>query len=233
MYGTSPRTAIIVRRCLAAGVCLWLSQVVAARPHWSAFIHEASRHGFRLGNAAKPFGWSTAVADFNTDGTPDVAVADRVVGRGGAYGYRIEFSISGEPQRQLTFESSEQAVTITVSDVDRDQDLDLVVGAPLSGRTLAVWLNDGQGHFTPADLRRLPSKLTDQKTFDAPDSPAHRGAVNVATRRTDDGVGTKGAGLPTASVARLMRADRTRHLSILSTPLLRPRAPPASTPQST
>src|SRR5262245_59597163 len=31
---------------------------------------------FLLGDAAAPFGWSTIIGDFNTDGRPDVAVAD-------------------------------------------------------------------------------------------------------------------------------------------------------------
>src|SRR6476646_2691700 len=32
---------------------------------------------FRLGDAARPFGWSTVVSDFNHDGIPDLAIADR------------------------------------------------------------------------------------------------------------------------------------------------------------
>ena len=39
--------------------------------------------------AARPFGWATAIADFNTDGKPDMAVADRLARTGGGYSYRI------------------------------------------------------------------------------------------------------------------------------------------------
>src|SRR4051794_12684976 len=50
-------------------------------------LHVAPSSVFTLGNAARPFGWSTAVGDFDGDGTPDVAVADHVGRRPGAGGY--------------------------------------------------------------------------------------------------------------------------------------------------
>ena len=72
---------------------------------------------FRLGNAARPFGWSTVIGDFNTDGKPDVAVADHVAHRASGYQYRIDFSVSGEALDGLTFESEHDALTITAADI--------------------------------------------------------------------------------------------------------------------
>src|ERR1041385_4745153 len=45
--------------------------------------------GVRPGSAAAPFGWATAIADFDADGTPDVAIADRPDRNDGSH-YRIE-----------------------------------------------------------------------------------------------------------------------------------------------
>src|SRR3954451_2607643 len=124
----------------------------AAAPDAAA---QSSPAPYRLGNAARPFGWSTVIGDFNTDGTPDVAVADHVGRKGSGYQYRIDFSLSAERRDPLTFESIHDAVTITAADIDRDLDLDIVVVHPISGETVGIWLNDGHGHFTAADLRRF------------------------------------------------------------------------------
>jgi len=43
----------------------------------------SGRAAFRFGNAARPFNWSTAIRDFNTQDNPDVAVADRTRLRAG------------------------------------------------------------------------------------------------------------------------------------------------------
>jgi hypothetical protein len=123
---------------------------------------------YRLGNAARPFGWSTVIGDFDTDGKPDVAVADHVAHRASGYQYRIDFSVSGEALDGLTFESVHDAVTITAADIDRDRDLDIIAVHPISGETVGVWLNDGTGHFTGVDLRRFakvsPTGQTIRKT---------------------------------------------------------------------
>jgi FG-GAP repeat protein len=108
---------------------------------------------FRLGSAAKPFGWSTVIGDFNGDGTPDLAVADESSPAPGDYGYRIEFVISGRAPYDVRFESTQPAVTISLSDVDDDRDLDVLLCLPLSDKRVGVFLNDGRGHFTSADVR--------------------------------------------------------------------------------
>ncbi|PYR88202.1 MAG: hypothetical protein DMF84_28815 [Acidobacteria bacterium] len=51
---------------------------------------------FRLGNAGRPFGSSTVIGDFDTDGNPDVAVADHLGQLPSGYEYRIDFSVSGQ-----------------------------------------------------------------------------------------------------------------------------------------
>jgi FG-GAP repeat protein len=142
---------------------------------------------FRLGNAARPFGWSTAVGDFDRDGTPDVAVADHVGRPGGdRYAYRIAFSLSSAAGDDVTFESTVDAVTIRTIDVDHDNDLDIVVGRALGGDAVGVWLNDGHGHFTSADVDQLPSAVRARTTVSVPFAPIDIVSLDSAPRRAGD-----------------------------------------------
>jgi hypothetical protein len=157
---------------------------------------------FRLGNAAGRFGSSTAIGDFNADGRLDAIVADRVAPRADGYSYRIAFTMSGQAPEQVTFESTRDAVAITVSDVDRDNDLDVVARAVLSGETVGLWLNDGHGHFTSADARTVPAIIEATQT------------VGV----------TEDSGEP------LISAEPPRRVSAAALPIAY-RAPPAATHQ--
>ena len=94
-------------------------------------------------------------------------------------------SISGQASRDVTFEPTHDAVSIRLSDVDRDNDLDIVVGVPLSAETVGVWLNDGHGYFTASDMRQLPASLQAQQTLDTRHAFADLGTFEPAPRRAD------------------------------------------------
>jgi FG-GAP-like repeat len=181
---------------------------------------------FRLGNAARPFGWSTAIGDFDTDGKPDVAVADHIGRRAGIYAYRIELAMSGQAADGVTFETAHDAITISVSDVDRDRDLDIVVRHPFSGETIAIWLNDGHGHFTSADVLKFPAALQAQQTVDTADGIIDLTPFESSRRRTDDGL--PAAFGVTPSLSRLGSFFSRTHSVHSSLASLRttPRAPP-------
>ena len=242
--------ACVARRPLFAGTCIALVLLASANSHAQSGSHagrsqvsstprasviEAPSSGaaaaFRLGNAARPFAWSTAIGDFDTDGKPDVAVADHIGHGGNGYAYRIEFSMSGQAQGGVTFESTHTAVTIRAADVDADRDLDIVVGLPLSGRTVGVWLNDGHGHFTSADVSQFPAALQAEQTVATGDSLASLTPFDLP-RRADDG-------LPAVAVAAPLNACRAtsfspvHDLSSVPTSLrIAPRAPPISSQAS-
>jgi hypothetical protein len=152
-----------VRRVPAVAATLIAALVVGGRApvltpaHVRAASPLLSTHAaaFPLGTAARPFGWATSVADFNRDGLPDAAVADRLPGVSG-YVYQLEFSVSGLAPRSVMFESPHPSLTVNVRDVDADNDLDVVVSETLSRRVTNVWLNDGRGHFTEAARAELP-----------------------------------------------------------------------------
>ena len=234
--------ARVVRRPLSVGTCAALVLLASVNSHAQSGSHaERSRifstpgvpieplssdaAVFRLGNAARPFAWSTAIGDFDTDGKPDVAIADHIGRDANGYAYRIEFSMSGQADGGITFASTHNAVTIRAADVDADRDLDIVVGLPLSGRTVGVWLNDGHGHFTSADVSQLPATLQAQQSVATghsldsltPSEPPHR----------------VGDGLPAVRVAsplnprRAASCSRVHDLSSVLTSLrTAPRAPP-------
>lgn len=182
---------------------------------------------FRLGNAAKPFGWSTVIGDFNTDGNPDVAVADHIGQWAGSYAYRIEFSMSGQAPNGVTFESSYDAVTISASDVDFDHDLDVVVGVPFSRKAVAVWLNDGHGHFTSVDIRHFQVPLPAEQTFGFASPFVHLAPIDLSRRSAQDGVPAVVIGpAPSDSCSSSVFFRQPHVRSSLAFLRITPRAPP-------
>ena len=178
------------------GAAVWLT----AGPTWPGKVHApglplavaspsldpASHPAFRLGTAAGPLGWSTAVGDFNTDGTPDVAVADRLVHPVAGASYQLEFSVSGRETKTVAFDAAQGALTVRVSDIDHDHDLDIVVSAPLSREVVGVWLNDGHGDFSASDARPFTAAIADTQSVDT-EGTTDSGSIAVLTSRGEAG----------------------------------------------
>jgi hypothetical protein len=143
---------------------------------------------FRLGNAARPFGWSTAVGDFNVDGTPDLAIADRVSRAAGGYAYQIQFAVSGRAPRSVAFESEQAALSVRASDVDHDDDLDVVVSSALSHEVVAIWLNDGTGEFQATDARQFAPEIRALQSVDTTDPSDDLTGAGLLPRRAADGL---------------------------------------------
>ena len=147
---------VLVSVLLVADESFGAAEDVAFRSDLSPAIgdtHTVNVPEFRLGDAARPFGWSTVVSDFNHDGIPDLAIADRAPRDHSEFRYEIEFAVAGRKPYDVTFTSALQAVTLQPDDVDGDRDIDIVVVDPISNDVVGVWLNDGDGHFAPADPR--------------------------------------------------------------------------------
>jgi hypothetical protein len=100
----------------------------------------------RAGTAAAPFGAAIAISDFDADGAPDSAIADRTT-RNGA-NYKIEVHLSGGATQTMSFFSTKGALHVAALDLDNDHDPDLVVTPVLSREVVGIWVNDGTGHFT-------------------------------------------------------------------------------------
>jgi len=186
----------------------------------------AAASGFRLGTAGRPFAWSTAIGDLNADGRPDFAIADRV-GRGiDGFEYAIELSIAGGRSESVEFDSDLDALNITLRDVDRDRDLDVVVTGAVSRSIVAVWLNDGAGQFhrvAPAAYSTTWIAASSSLT----DSPSPDSALSESIGRTGvDGLPVdRVCGSVCLSTSTLVTCGpfRTARASLSA---FRPRAPP-------
>jgi hypothetical protein len=110
---------------------------------------------FRAGTAAVPFNSPAAIADFDADGAPDVAIADRTTHGGSRYS--IEVHLSRGSTQTVSFVSTKGALTIAAFDVDDDHDADLVVTPVLSHEIVGIWVNDGAGHFDAGNSESFAS----------------------------------------------------------------------------
>lgn len=108
---------------------------------------ELPRHQVRLGTAAMPFGWATAIADLDSDEKLDFAIADRTGYGSNGYSYRLQLTLSNAESQNFQFRSTDSALNVSIVDLDNDADLDIVLTHALSGEIAGVWLNDGRGRF--------------------------------------------------------------------------------------
>ncbi|HMF97122.1 MAG TPA: FG-GAP repeat protein [Vicinamibacterales bacterium] len=184
--------------------------------------------GFRLGTAARPFAWSTAIGDLNADGRPDFAIADRVGRRPTGFAYAIELSIAGGRSASVAFDSDQDALSVSLRDVDHDRDLDVVVTSVVSRSIVAVWLNDGTGQFHRAAPEPLPGSWLASSLLETPADASlvgesvdrgHASAFESHRARGD-------FRLPMSTLA-TCGGFRTARASLTA---LRPRAPPPTCP---
>ena len=195
-------------------------------PGTVAVTPAASGSPFRLGDAGRPFDWSTVIGDFNHDGVPDLAIADRAPRRGSEFKYDIEFAVTGEKPYDVTFTSPLPAVVLQADDVDGDRDFDVLVVDPISSDVVGVWLNDGDGHFRPADPR--PYSKRPRSILDASGGSADGIAVSLSRERTPNG--------SARSFHDAAALSLRRHFPLVSSPpspfydasSLNPRAPPVA-----
>jgi len=183
---------------------------------------------YRLGTAARPFGWSTAIGDLNADGDPDYAIADRLFRRPSGFAYSLELVIAGVGSRSLVFDAPGDALTVSLRDVDHDRDLDIVVTTVVSRAVVGVWLNDGVGRFHRAAAQALQDASEPAAGSTATDRRSDAGIAESILPRPGDALisvlACSAARRPASSVA---AGDASRNRSVRPTSL-RPRAPPIS-----
>jgi FG-GAP repeat len=227
--------ALIALIALALAGCLGSSRVATAATDYEPLSASAAPEYsppapsvFRLGTAAAPFGWATAIADFNRDGQPDVAIVDRLFSSAAEYEYVLEVSVSSAPAQYLTVASSHDAVTVVVEDLDHDDDLDIVVVSAPTREVVAAWINDGSGRFAASTLHDAPTHLQPRRsissvssgTIDAPAVTPTRTALGSPVAVQTAACGPRRCGTVVTSRTRLPR--------LVSPTSAAPRAPPAS-----
>ncbi len=87
------------------------------------------------------------VLDLDGDNKPDFAISRR---EGNNYTFVIRLSSRPE-ELSFNFLSNETDIALFAFDIDGDNDQDLLIASPTSLKPLAVWINDGHGHFERND----------------------------------------------------------------------------------
>jgi len=119
-----------------------------------------------------------AMADFTGDTHPDLATVELNRFDSASVQYLIEIQLTEGGHQVLRLTAPFGGLLITPKDVTGDGSLDLIIRAAKSHVTVAVFLNDGFGHFSAAAqpaafaraLREVPSELgftTEQFRFGA------------------------------------------------------------------
>jgi hypothetical protein len=95
-----------------------------------------------------------AVADFNMDGRPDIAVANRATDTGAIHPQRSDGTFSASDTVPPIYPTSFGPYSLVKTDVDLDGDVDVVATLPdffSTGDSVQVMLNDGSGVFSQGD----------------------------------------------------------------------------------
>jgi hypothetical protein len=105
-----------------------------------------------------------AMADFTGDTHPDLAILQlHQVGSSSAQ-YSIEIQLTEGTQQILTLTAPFGGLEVTPKDVTGDGNLDLVIHSSPSHKLIAVFLNDGAGHFHRADNALFPAARSDDSS---------------------------------------------------------------------
>jgi hypothetical protein len=135
------------------------------------------------------FGPTIAAADFDSDSKPDGVVLLDAPGFRAKHGVRtIEVHLSGRPNTELSFQSSDAVLAISAQDVNRDGATDIVVEQPLTHRRVQVWLNDGHGDFRQVRSEDFPvPDFIDHQGLDYPSQSPDARVMLLPPRASDTG----------------------------------------------
>ncbi len=104
---------------------------------------------------------SAAMADFTGDTNPDLATVELERLDRSSARYWIEIRLTEGGHQILKLRAPLGGLLVTPKDVTGDGNLDLVVRSSKSRVLVAVFLNDGNGHFSRVDLSPFANALHD------------------------------------------------------------------------
>ena len=102
-----------------------------------------------------------AMADFTGDTHPDLATVEMDWSSFSSPHYWIEIQLTEGGRQLLSLTAPFGGLLITPRDVTGDGNLDLVVRSAKSYAPVAVFLNDGSGHYSRADIAAFANALHD------------------------------------------------------------------------
>lgn len=153
-------------RLLLAGLCL-----LAAMGH-SASGSPRAGSGADLTQIFPSAG--IAIADFDGDRLPDQAMVEVVRDATQFTSYSIHLKLSGGAESQIRISAQAGGLQIYPRDINGDSQIDLIVRTEVGPQVVAVLLNDGHGHFRPADLKSF-GWIQDEKPLDSAESTLRLG----------------------------------------------------------
>jgi hypothetical protein len=112
-----------------------------------------------LGSLPPPSVSSWMLGDFDGDSQIDVVTsrAERLPGH--EYSHEVSLKLSGSLSTSFTFRDHYPSVELNSRDIDGDHDRDIIIRETGTSQPLAVWLNDGTGHFLQGDLEHFRAAL--------------------------------------------------------------------------
>jgi len=102
-----------------------------------------------------------AIADFDGDNQPDLALIRATSDDSRTSQYSVDFNFSGGRKPTICFVGPAGGMQISPRDVNGDMFADLVVTSLLDSKFVVIFLNDGKGNFVSADSSDYPGALKD------------------------------------------------------------------------
>jgi hypothetical protein len=109
-------------------------------------------------------GLTFAIADFDGDRHPDFARIEAGPNRPGTSDYSIQIDLSDLGRQSIHLVGPVGGLLIEARDVDGDRTIDLVVSTAWRQQPVAIFLNDGHGGFSRAELAAFPGAFSECKT---------------------------------------------------------------------
>jgi hypothetical protein len=193
-----------------------------------AHAAEGRQQQFRLGTAAMPFGWSTAIAKLDSDEKPDFAIADRIGNGTNGYNYRLQLALSEAESQVFHFRSADSALRVSIVDLDDDADLDVILTHALSGEIAGVWLNNGEGGFhqaNTADFAHARLKIGEEAAIASANAPEPIAAL-LLRRSVFDRPADVSFGMQVMPAAECVYCAENTQAPSHSYRFITPRAPP-------
>jgi hypothetical protein len=135
-----------------------------------------------------------AIADFDGDRQPDLAVI-RVTSDGSPISqYSVDFNFSSGHKPAIWFVGPAGGLRISPRDINGDKFADLVITSLLDSRFVVIFLNDGKGNFVAAESSDYPGALdgTGFRLVVPEDAPA--GMLALQPGRSPEGEAGASAG---------------------------------------
>jgi hypothetical protein len=124
------------------------------------------------------------IADLNGDRQADLVTVVVISPFGQARRHQLQVHLNAQHAPALAVSRFAAGDRLNVRDLDGDSDRDLVLETAF-GEPVAVWLNDGAGHFDEGDIDsfRFQFSHDGRRSFEAPERPSPPGLIGEYASR--------------------------------------------------